>query len=194
MSENNNERSLIEDLIDIKLELTKSSLKKSGKNSYQNFEYFELADFMPTVLKLLAAKKIFIKFDIKTLEDSNEYAVLTAMRGMEKVVQVLPTAEPSGNNPIQQAGSKFTYMRRYSYLTFFDLCEADTVDNRDQNEVKKTAVKYATQFQIEKIYTNAKLIAEELASLKITTKNDVKHLTLDKASELCGLIDKRNEK
>lgn len=183
------QKSLVEDLVEVKYLMSTTDIKKSGHNGYQNFDYFELSDFMAPLLKLLNEKKILTTFAIRTLDDGNEYAILTAKRGMEAETQVLPTAEPSGSNPIQQAGAKFTYMRRYSYMTFFDICEPDTVDNRDQNEVKKTAVKYATPLQVEKIVANGKLIADELAELKIKTRNDIKALPMDKASELCKLID-----
>ena len=31
----------------------RSGVKKSGRNHYANFEYFELADFLPATMKIL---------------------------------------------------------------------------------------------------------------------------------------------
>ena len=37
-----------QELQEVRFELSKASLKKTGKNNYQGFEYFELKDFLPT--------------------------------------------------------------------------------------------------------------------------------------------------
>ena len=72
-----------------------------------------------------------------------------------------------------------------------DIVENDIVDSQDQNEVKKNAIKYATDFQVEKIIANGKLISKELEELNIKTKNSCKTLPIEKASDLCKLIDER---
>lgn len=179
----------------VRVELSESNLTKSGKNAFQNFEYFELKDFLPTATKLFAENDLTPVFSIEVDANGIEYAVLDIVRSSnvnERIRFKTPTADPSGNNPIQQLGSKHTYLRRYLYLACLDIVENDTVDGADQKETKAKAVKYATPLQVEKIQANGRLIADKLEELKIKTKNDVKALTLEKASELCAEIDKRN--
>ena len=44
----------------VRYELSKLNLKKSGKNKFAGFEYFELGDFMPTAHKLMDLSLIHI--------------------------------------------------------------------------------------------------------------------------------------
>ena len=36
----------------VKEEILESNLKKSGENKFAGFKYYELADFLPTIIKL----------------------------------------------------------------------------------------------------------------------------------------------
>ena len=47
-----------------RVELQKSNLKKSGKNKFAGFEYFELGDFLPKVNELFNDHKLFSNFNI----------------------------------------------------------------------------------------------------------------------------------
>lgn len=181
-----------QELQEVRSELSKASLKKTGKNEYQNFEYFELKDFLPTATELFKKHDLTPVFNIELSPEGVEYAILDIFyKGSEKITFKTPTARPNSNNPIQGLGAMITYMRRYLYLMALDIVENDIVDSQDQNEVKKTSIKYATDFQVEKIIANGKLIADELKELNIKTKNSCKTLPIEKASELCKLIEER---
>ena len=181
-----------QELQEVRFELSKASLKKTGKNNYQGFEYFELKDFLPTATDLFKKHDLTPVFNVELSPEGIEYAILDVFyKGSEKITFKAPTARPNGKNPIQDLGAMITYMRRYLYLMALDIVENDIVDSQDQNEVKKNAVKYATDFQVEKIIANGKLIASELNELNIKTKNDCKTLSIEKASELCKLIEER---
>lgn len=181
-----------QELQEVRSELSKASLKKTGKNNYQGFEYFELKDFLPTATELFKKHDLTPVFNIELSTEGIEYATLDIFyKGSEKITFKAPTARPNNNNPIQGLGAMITYMRRYLYLMALDIVENDIVDSQDQNEVKKNAVKYATDSQVEKIIANGKLIASELNELNIKTKNDCKTLSIEKASELCKLIEER---
>lgn len=181
-----------QELQEVRFELSKASLKKTGKNNYQDFEYFELKDFLPTATDLFKKHDLTPVFNVELSPEGIEYAILDVFyKGSEKITFKAPTARPNNNNPIQGLGAMITYMRRYLYLMALDIVENDIVDSQDQNEVKKNAVKYATDSQVEKIIANGKLIASELNELNIKTKNDCKTLSIEKASELCKLIEER---
>lgn len=190
-----NNKNIFDLLQKVRVELAEANLTKSGKNKFQNFDYFELKDFVPTATKLFSKYGLTPIFNLEVGQDGVEYAILDVVKGdsaNEKIRFKAPTAEPSGNNPIQQLGAKITYLRRYLYLIALDIVENDTVDGADQNETRRSAIKYATPYQVERIFNEGKAIKDMLEANNIKSKNDIKGLTLEKASELCAEIDKRN--
>lgn len=179
----------------VRNELLSSEIKKTGYNKFQNFYYFELKDFVPQVTKLFDKYGLTPVFNIYVDDATNiEYAVMTIYDGTSTPITFrCPTANPQtkGQDPIQQLGSKVTYMRRYLFQMALDLCESDSVDSRNQKEDIDTT-EYATKFQVDTITKNIKLLSvDELKANKIKTPNDIKKLTLDKAEELQSLIEER---
>ncbi len=183
------EKNIYELLQEVRYELSKTDLKKSGHNAHLKFEYFELKDFVPTATKLFYERGITPIFNLQ-ISNGIEYAVLDLYRKGETITFSAPTADPSGNNPIQNLGAKITYMRRYLYLIALDIVENDIVDAQDKTE---PVTKFATKFQIEKIISNGKVIADLLSELNVKTKNDLQALTMEKASELCEVIEERTK-
>ena len=181
------EKNVYELLQEVRYELTKVEINKSGFNKHLNFNYFELKDFLPTATKLFAERNLTPVFNIEVDNNGIEYAYLEIIKGAEKIMFKVPTANAQNNNPIQGLGSKITYLRRYLYLIALDLVENDIVDAENPDEKK---VKFASKVQVDKILTNGKLIGDTLKELGVKTKNDVESLTMDKASELCAEIDK----
>ena len=178
-------KSIYELLQEVRYELFKSNLRKSGVNRHLNFNYFELKDFIPAVTVMFYERGMTPIFNIEIV-DGIEWAVLDIVKGSETITFKSPTADTGQNNPIQNLGSKITYMRRYLYLMALDLAENDTVDAEDRDTTK-----YATKVQIEKIFSNGKLIADLLSEMGIKTKNDLTGITMEKASELCTEIERR---
>ena len=181
------EKHVFELLQDVRNELNKTELNKSGFNKHLNFKYFELKDFVPTATKLFVERGLTPIFNIEVDNNGIEYAYLEIIKGAEKIMFKVPTANAQSNNPIQGLGMKITYLRRYLYLIALDLVENDIVDAEDPNEKK---VKFASKVQVDKILANGKVIADTLKELGVKTRNDVESLTMDKASELCAEIDK----
>ena len=116
-------------------------IKKSGKNKFAGFEYFELSDFIPTVSKL---------FDIAGLcgvvrfTDSEATLTVYDADGDGSIVFTSPfvMAENAKGQAIQSLGSTHTYFRRYLWLLAMDIVEVDLVDAAAPAEpVKKVAPK-----------------------------------------------------
>ena len=180
--------SIYQKLQKVRLEISKSNLKKSGKNSHLGFSYFELEDFLPKATELFDKYGLCPIFRIEVEPSGIEYAYMTIIDGNEQVIFKIPTAEPTGNNPIQMLGSKETYCRRYLYLAVLDLVENDGVEpSLDSNK----KVEFATPGQIATIKTNGKLIAKELSEANVKTENDIRALTKVKAKEFIDLIETR---
>jgi hypothetical protein len=126
----------------IRYELVKLNLKKSGKNTYSNFTYFELSDFLPEVNRLMADAGVTTRYyiDLRGGEPPREEAVLEVINvddPEDKMVFFSETANveigkkrdgSGGADPIQNLGGKHTYLRRYLHIIAWELVEADEVD------------------------------------------------------------------
>ncbi len=157
-------------LTEARVELQNMKLKKSGRNDYSKYDYYELGDLLPAVNKLCQKYEMTTRLNI--IKDSEEKAIFTiynATEPNEKIEFIAPTAEAriglkkdgtGGADPIQNLGGKITYMRRYMIVTAFEIVESDLVDsiNRDlTDEVSDEDLKIISEAKslddLKKIYT-----------------------------------------
>ena len=113
------------------------NLKKSGKNKYAGFTYYELGDFLPAINEI--CNKIglcpIINFDeqyatMKIYDCDNADIYIEFTSPMKEI-------EQKGCNPIQSLGGVETYSRRYLYLTAFEIVENDFYDGISGSETKE---------------------------------------------------------
>ena len=178
----------------IKQDFLKSNVKKSGKNKNAGFEYFELVDFMPTLVELMNKYKVysFISFT----EKEATITLINVEKAEEKVIITSPVVDfksfkyekdgkgnYTGNviedltnmNSIQKMGAIQTYIRRYLYLIAFDIVEPELFDNLS-GEIKEED--RATVNQLAYI-DNLKLDKQKICqTYKI---NSINELTKDQA-------------
>ena len=125
-------------LQDVSVKLQETTIKKSGKNKFAGFSYFELGDFLPIVNKLFKDNGLngFVKFDkeLATLLITNTDKI------DEQILVTSPMVEISmkGANAIQNLGAVETYQRRYLYLAALGIVENDIVDSRPMDKKPKT--------------------------------------------------------
>ncbi len=133
--------SLNESIIKIRCELQKKNLKKSGHNKFAGFDYFELADFLPTLNELMMAEGVN---DIFGIEDGE--AVLVLVKDNEQNTYKIPFtqfATPLNKNgqpsmqDIQYLGALNTYYKRYLYLNAFGITDGEIIDAMDQVGAKQ---------------------------------------------------------
>ena len=134
-------KSLNESIIAIRVKLQETDLQKSGKNRFAGFEYFELADFLPTLNKLMLEEGINDLFII-----DKEFARLTLIKGEEQQTYTIPfekfdtplnkNGQPSMQD-IQYLGALNTYYKRYLYLNAFGITDGDVIDSMDSSNLKK---------------------------------------------------------
>lgn len=121
----------------VRKELAATPLKKSGYNQFGKWAYFQLDDFLPTVIDLFdkhgLCDAVQICRDAATLSiyDAEGEGVITFS------CQVPEPFELKGQNPVQLAGSVQTYLRRYLYVTALAISENDVIDQGGQQAEQK---------------------------------------------------------
>lgn len=121
--------------------LLSSDLKKSGKNKFAGFEYFELGDFLPAIANI---------FDVVGLCGVVRFydtrALLTIVNVDDREDSVifetpLVYADMSKSQAIQNLGATHTYVRRYLWLMAMEIVEHDAVDAAPQEDKPKPIAK-----------------------------------------------------
>lgn len=158
---------LNESIINIRVKLQNAGLKKSGKNKFAGFDYFELSDFLPKLNELMLEEKMNDKFYIK-----DGYATLELQKGEEVNVYTMPfvlfdtpvnvkedkygeVREVKSMQDIQYLGALNTYYKRYLYLNAFGITDGEVIDNMDNDSFVDKTEKKVTERQLallEKIY------------------------------------------
>lgn len=123
-----------------RVKLQSVEMKKSGKNAYQGYSYFELGDFIPHI------QTIFNDVGLCGVVSFNtEYAQLCITDVDDGTVIVIssPMAEAAlkGAQPIQLMGSIQTYQRRYLWMAAMELTEHDSIDSAPPADTVKEAPK-----------------------------------------------------
>lgn len=128
---------IYEKLQNMRVELQQKNIKKSGKNKFAGYEYYELSDILPPINELQAKYKTcsYVTF-------SKEEATLTIVNAEqleEKIEFTSPMAELTlkGTHPIQNLGGIETYQRRYLYMTAWEIVENDYFDSVQGKEIPK---------------------------------------------------------
>lgn len=127
---------IYEKLQKCRVELQNKKLKKSGKNNYAGFEYFELADFLPIINEMFLQNKMFSEFSM-----TNDCAILTIYdiedNTCVKFMTPIAELELKGCNRIQALGGTHTYLKRYLYINALEIVESDLFDNITGKEEKE---------------------------------------------------------
>lgn len=122
-----------------RVQLQKKNLKKSGKNTFAGYEYYELQDYLPEINELFAEIGLF-----GAVTFTSELATLTIInceKPEEQIVFTSPMAEANlkGCHPIQNAGAVQSYQRRYLWQTALEIVEHDALDGTTGKEQSKPA-------------------------------------------------------
>ena len=112
--------SVFEKLQAVREEFSKMDLKKSGKNSFSNYTYFELGDFLPTAQ--IKFKSVGLCPVTTFPDDSHGRLVIYDAENPEQYIV-------KGMNEAQAVGAAQTYARRYLYQIALELSEHDPVED-----------------------------------------------------------------
>lgn len=129
-------------LMQARLRLQNTPLKKSGHNKFAGYQYFELGDFLPTVQTIFADLGLcgvvsytadIAKLTITSIEDGTSLEITSPMG----------SAALKGCHEVQNIGAVETYQRRYLWVTAMEIVEHDALDavtgNKDAEPVKKVS-------------------------------------------------------
>ena len=112
-----------------------ANLKKTGKNKFAGFTYYELADFLPQTIDLENELGLISMFTLRDNESADLVVCDTTSDAQVVFTVRVREANMKGALEIQKAGAENTYAKRYAYLNYLNLTEADQVDNKDQSKV-----------------------------------------------------------
>lgn len=117
-------------LMQARIDLQSKNLKKSGKNSFAGYEYFELTDFLPTVQNIF--NEIGLSGVVSYASDLASLTI-TDVDDNSQIVITSPMADANlkGCHPIQNLGAVETYTRRYLWVTAMEIVEHDALDSSE---------------------------------------------------------------
>jgi len=129
-------------LMQARLALQNTELKKSGKNKFAGYQYFELGDFLPVIQTICNDVGI-----CGTVTFYTDIAILT-ITDMDDTSQFIDfkcpmsTAALKGCHEVQNLGAVQTYLRRYLWTNAFEIVEHDAIDAAKPVEVEEEVTEY----------------------------------------------------
>ena len=205
-------KTLNQSIISIRVKLQKNNLKKSGKNTFAGFDYFELSDFLPTLNELMLEEGVNDIFTIETDMNETMVAKLTLIKGGETQDYRMPfklfetptnlkkdkdtgeIREVKSMQDIQYLGALNTYYKRYLYLNAFGITDGDLIDAIDNTNIEnKKEIKKASPKQLDML--SQVYVGDNLTKLlELNGIDKLEDLPMTKASELIkSIMDKNKE-
>lgn len=119
--------------------ISTAAMKKTGKNTYSGYDYFQLDDFLPTVLNVF--EELGLSGVVSFSPDVASLTIIDLEDGGHIVItSPMGSANLKGCHEVQNVGAVETYQRRYLWVTALEILEHDPVDattGRDKDEPLK---------------------------------------------------------
>jgi hypothetical protein len=175
--------SIFEKLNQARLEFQNMGVKKSGKNSYAGYTYYELSDIIPAINKLADKLKFCCVINF-----TNDLAKLDFcdLEKDERITFTSPMSSASlkGCHEVQNLGAVETYIKRYLYQNCFEIVEGDALDstmnpNNSENPnsseadalIKKIQARMNTFTDEQLDYANKAINARDVKKLKLIVES-----------------------
>jgi hypothetical protein len=163
-------------LMQVRVDLARKGLQRSGHNKFAGYKYFELGDFIPQAMDL------FLKNNLCGIVSySPEEATLTITDVEDGTCVVIhspmATAALKGAHDIQNLGAVESYQRRYLWMTALELTESDPIDSAPpvdipKKDIPKPIVKSDDQVAKEQRKVDHEMVLQDPFAIHIDTKND----------------------
>jgi len=139
-------------------------IKKSGRNNFAGYSYFEIGDFVVPALKIFnelgLTSVIRFENDLATMEIVNN----EKPEDRTSVTSPMSEAALKGCHPVQNLGAVETYIRRYLWVIALEIVEHDAVDASEPVKDTKSVVKnFAAEAKIRACKTPQELAAAWVA-------------------------------
>jgi hypothetical protein len=104
------------------------ALRKSGKNSFAGYDYFELGDFLVPALKVF--DEVGLGATISFTSDTATMTIVDLDTPDQTIVITSPmgSAALKGCHEVQNIGAVETYQRRYLWVAALEIVEHDALD------------------------------------------------------------------
>lgn len=168
--------SVYKKLQEARIDLQSRPLKKSGRNKFAGFEYFELGDFLPTIQTIFTEKGL-----CGTITFYTDIAILTIVdvdKPEDKIEFKSPmsTAELKGCHAIQNLGAVQTYLRRYLWVAAMEIVEHDSLDaitGKDEPKKAKSTVTSPISVDKKETWQNDLIVCKEDPNDPTVWRNDL---------------------
>lgn len=127
--------SVMPKLCRVRKQIRDEKLQKTGYNTYSEYFYYELEDFLPFALNAMDAEGLFSQVTYTA-----EVATLTitdyATGHFLTFTSPMSEAHLKAAHPVQNLGAVETYERRYLYMTAFEILEPSVSDKKPPEQEK----------------------------------------------------------
>jgi len=161
-------------------------LKKSGKNTFAGYSYFELGDF------LIPALKVFETYGLCPIISFDSYIATLRIVDTEtndEITFTSPMAEANlkGTHPIQNLGAVQTYQRRYLYMAALEIVEHDAIDA--SAPIQSTGI---TREQLERVQDLIMQTQSDVVAIcKKLKVSGLKEMTQEQFDYVVGVLEKK---
>jgi hypothetical protein len=176
-----------------RMELNKKKLTKSGHNTYSNYKYFELSDFLPVVNELFYENGLSSEFNL--YDKAAVLKIIDVDDNNSQIIFKIPIADATikGSSPIQALGGQITYLRRYLYINALEIAENDLIDKQD-NKMSEAEQELILVYmdKMEKLEMETESDHEEI--LKYFKVKSNQEMTLRQFKEAVAILEKKKSK
>jgi len=162
-------------LMQVRVDLARQGLQRTGHNKFAGYKYFELSDFIPQAMEL------FLKYDLcGVVSYSPDEATLCITDVEDGTVIVIhspmATAALKGAHDIQNLGAVESYQRRYLWMTALELTQTDPIDSAEplpipKKDIPKPIVKTDKEVEKEEKASPEQRAIQDPFAIHIDTKN-----------------------
>jgi len=157
-------------LMQARVKLQGTEMKKSGLNKFAGYSYFELGDFIPHIQNIFNNVGLC---GVVSFDATHATLCITDTEDGSQIVVTSPMAEANlkGAHPIQNLGAVLSYQRRYLWMTAMEIVEHDILDASSGSDAPAKPVVRALPKAEEKKSAPAKMEGADAPwSLKVTAK------------------------
>lgn len=163
-------------------------LKKSGKNNFAGYSYFELSDFLVPGLECFGKQGLV---PVISFGEDIAKMVIYDVESDATIELTSPMSEAhlKGCHPVQNLGAVQTYLRRYLWVAALEIVEHDAVDSAPQAEAP--APKKASKATLNKLEGLVEETGRDMGKMLAYYKaSELSDLTDTQAKEAIGMLEK----